>query len=156
GSPAVDGELDQVVVGVAEVDAGRGPACARARRGARLEPHTVLLEQGEYLVDAPLPFEAEVGATDRRSARAEVGRVRRRIRPVDVDLLRVVDPDRRHVGTARALLAGDREADPPVEVERALEITRDDDPVIDALDSHRRPPASSSTDGPLGPYHGEP
>src|SRR2546428_5813183 len=136
GSPIVDGELDEVVVGITEVDAGRHAARARAWPGPSLRRHAVPLEQREDLVDGPVPFETEIGAARRWPPRAEVARARRRLRSVDVDLLRVVDPDRRHVRAARPLFPGDREAEPLVEVQRPLEIARDDDPVVDALDAH--------------------
>src|SRR5947209_272162 len=117
---SVDGELDEVVIGIAEVHAGRHTARACARPGPSLRRHAVALEQSEDLVDRPVPFETEVGAPRRWPPRSQVARARRRLRSVDVDLLRVADPDRRHVRTARPFLPGDREAEPPVEVQRAL------------------------------------
>src|SRR2546425_1850302 len=132
----INGELDEVVIGITEVHAGRHTARARAWAGSRLRFHAVALQQGEHIVDGPIPFETEVGAPHRRLSRAEIARPRRRLRSVDVDLLRVVDPDRRHVRAAWPLFPDDREAEPLVEVQRALEIARDDDPVVDALDAH--------------------
>src|SRR5438093_8829944 len=137
---AVDGELDQVVVGVAEVHAGRRAARARARSGAGLGLDAVFLQEREDLVDGSAPLETEVGAAHRRAPRAEIARTRGRVGPVDVDLLRVVDADRRHVRPPRSLLPRDREAEPLVEAQGALQIARDDHPVVDAFDSHRRPP----------------
>src|SRR5437667_2892681 len=107
----VDGELDEIVVGIAEVDAGRHAARARARSGSSLRRHPVTLEQREDLVDGPVPLETEVGAPRGRLPRSEVARPCRCLGPVDVDLLRVTDPDRRHVRTAGALLPRDREAE---------------------------------------------
>src|SRR5438445_8815016 len=104
GLAVVDGELDKVVVGIAEVHAGRHTTGARAWSGSSLRHHAVTLQQSEDLVDGAGPFETEVGATHRRPPRTEVGRARRRVGSVDVDLLRVVDPDRRHVRTARPFL----------------------------------------------------
>jgi len=46
---------------------------------------------------------------------------------MDVDLLRGIDPDRRHVRPARPRLPRDREAEALVEIQRALQIARDDD-----------------------------
>src|SRR5437667_8578815 len=132
----INGELDEVVIGITEVHTGRHTARARAWAGSRLRFHAVALQQGENLVDGPIPFETEVGAPHRRLSRSEIARPRRRLRSVDVDLLRVVDPDRRHVRAAWPLFPDDREAEPLVEVQRALEIARDDDPVVDALDAH--------------------
>src|SRR6267143_5478040 len=129
----IDGELDEVVIGITEVHAGRHTARARAWSGSRLRRHAVALQQREDFVDGPGPFEAEVGASCRRPPRTEVARARRRLRSVDVDLLRVVEPDRRHVRTTRPFLPGDREAELLIEIQRALEIARDDDPVVDAL-----------------------
>src|SRR5206468_3902356 len=81
----------------------------------------VALQHRENLVDRPVPFEAEVGAADRRPARAEIAGLGRRVGRADVDLLRGVDADRRHVRPAGPLLPGDREAEPRIEVERALQ-----------------------------------
>src|SRR2546426_2941070 len=132
----INGELDEVIIGITEVHTGRHTARARAWSGSRLRFHAVALQQGENLVDGPIPFETEVGAPHRRLSRSEIALARRRLRSVDVDLLRVVDPDRRHVRAAWPLFPDDREAEPLVEVQRALEIARDDDPVVDALDAH--------------------
>src|SRR3989442_3541552 len=116
----INGELDEVVIGITEVHAGRHTARARAWAASRLRLHAVALQQGENLVDGPIPFETEVGAPHRRLSRSEIARPRRRLRSVDVDLLRVVDPDRRHVRAAWPFFPGDREAEPLVEVQRAL------------------------------------
>src|SRR2546428_9608913 len=132
----INGELDEVVIGITEVHAGRHTARARAWAGSRLRFHAVALQQGEHIVDGPIPFETEVGAPHRRLSRSEIARPRRRLRSVDVDLLRVVDPDRRHVRAAWPLFPDDREAEPLVEVQRARERARDDDPGVDALDAH--------------------
>src|SRR6266849_5360403 len=142
GSPVVHGELDEIVVGIAEVNAGRRTARARAWSGSSLWRHAVALQQSEDVVDDPIPFETEIGAPHSRLPRSQVARARRRVRPVDVDLLCVVDPDRRHVRTAWPFFPGDRETEPLVEIQRALEIPRDNDPVVDALDSHCRLPPS--------------
>src|SRR5439155_1851629 len=120
----VDGELDEIVVGIAEVDAGRHAARARARSRSGLRRHPVPLQQREDLVNGAVPFETEVCAPGGRLPRAEVAGARRRLRSVDVDLLGVADPDRRHVRTVRPLLPGDREAEALVEVQGALEIAR--------------------------------
>src|SRR6058998_1883206 len=74
GSPVVDGELDEVVVGIAEVNAGRRTARARAWSGSSLWHHAVTLQQSEDVVDGPVPFETEVGAPHRWLPRSEVAR----------------------------------------------------------------------------------
>src|SRR5262249_6224303 len=139
-SAIVDRELDEVVVGIADVHAGRRTARARPGSGSGLDGDAGLLQELEDLVDRAAPLETEVGASGDGPPGAEVAGARRRVRPVDVNLLRLVDPDRRHVRAARALLPGDGEAEPLVESKRPLEITRHDDPVVDALDRHRSPP----------------
>src|SRR2546427_7383513 len=58
-------------------------------------------------------------------------------RSVNVDLLRVVDPDRRHVRPPRPRLPGDREAEALVEIQRPPQIARDDDPVVEDRKSTR-------------------
>src|SRR5215470_18664603 len=96
----VDGELDQIVVGIAEVHARGRATGAGARPGAGLQHDVVAFEQGEHLVHGAVPFDTEVRAARRGAPRAQVANLRRRVRGVDVDLLRVVDADGRHVGAA--------------------------------------------------------
>src|SRR5205085_10677567 len=96
----VDGELDEVVVGIADVHTRRRAPRARPRPGTGLRDDIVALQEREHLVERALPFEAEIGATDRGPSRAEIVGPPRRIRCVRVDLLRVVDSDRRHVWPA--------------------------------------------------------
>src|SRR5262245_9385166 len=134
----VDGELDEIVVWISEIDAGRRAARTHARSRTGLGLDAVPLQERKDLVDRPIPFETEVGGADRRPPCAEVAGPRRCLGAVDVDLLRIVDPNRRHVWPAGPLFPGDGEAEPLVELQRAVEITRHDDPVIDGLDRHAR------------------
>src|SRR5437867_13300912 len=53
----INGELDEVVIGIAEVHAGRHTARARPWSGPGLWHHAVTLQQSEDLVDGPVPFE---------------------------------------------------------------------------------------------------
>src|SRR5689334_9813898 len=75
----VDRELHEVVVGVAEVDAGRGPA--RAHPGGRpgLGSHAGALQVIDDLLHGARPLQAEVGAPDGRAPRAQIAR---RVGPV--------------------------------------------------------------------------
>src|SRR5688572_5702056 len=135
---AVNREFHEVLIGVPEVDAGRGPPGAAAGAGARFDGDPVARQQRQDLLARPLPLEAEVGGTRRRPSRAEIARARRKVGAVDVDLLRLADADRRHptVAAARARLPGDREAEALVEIQRALQVAGDDHPVVNALDAH--------------------
>src|SRR5689334_6642502 len=140
----VDGELHEVVVGVPEIDAGGRAAGAGPRGRAHLGGHAAPLEQVEDLRDRAVPFEAEVGPADRRPACPEIPGPVRPVARVDVDLLRVADPDGGHVGPPGPALPRDREPEAAVELEGAGHVAHDDDPVVDALDRHARTPGANA------------
>src|SRR5438445_741390 len=135
-SVRIDRELHEIVVGVAEVDAGRHAARARARAGPGLDGHAGAGEQVEHLLHAAVPDEAEVGATHAGPASAKIAGARGPVASMDVDLLRSTDADGRHRRAPLARLLADLEAEPAIERERALDVADDHDPVIDGRDAH--------------------
>src|SRR5262249_412192 len=151
GAPVVGGDLDEVGVGVAEVDGGDGTQRPGAGDRPLLDDHAGAAQLGHDLSDGRGGDEAEVGGP--RGGPGRVGRVGGR-RRVDVELL-APEAERAPPGAEADRLHPE---DALVERDRRLDVADGQDQVVQAIDLHRRrgpaPAQTSPARTPASPVGG--